>query len=311
MDVLVGHSYTWERAFIQFHKEGRLATPWVRGTYTVLDTHRVSAEWAGFTHVLTFDATYSQFTSVRTSDQNTVVGHRLRPDQLSTIPSLRIDYKQASTELCHMGKRYNVDKSSQRENPGPDDSHHCHPYSLFYHALFQKRRQEPLTFCEIGIAEGRSLLLWDEYFPNATIYGFEYMSKWLTNWKNNYSHKTRIHVDSMNVQKEADIVIPFQNTNTMFDCIIDDSSHLFYDMIRIIRLAKNFVKPGGMIIIEDVRREYDEAWFYNELKDGLDEFQTVFFVDLDHARRNSGDVNNDKLLVLVKKGVPIFDCSFF
>ena len=311
MDVLVGHSYTWERAFIQFHKEGRLATPWVRGTYTVLDTHRVTAEWAGFTHILTFDTAYSQFTSVRTSDQNTVVGHRLRPDQLSTIPSLHIDYKHASTELCHMGKRYNVDKSSQRENPGPDDSHHCHPYSLFYHALFQKRRQDPLVFCEIGIAEGRSLLLWDEYFPNATIYGFEYMSKWLLHWKNNYSHKTRIHVDYMNVQKEADIVIPFQNTNTMFDCIIDDSSHLFYDMIRIIRLAKNFLKPGGMIILEDVRREYDEAWFYNELKDVLDEFQTVFFVDLDHARRNSGDVNNDKLLVLVKKGVPVFECSFF
>ena len=66
------------------------------------------------------------------------------------------------------------------------------------------------------------------------------------------------------------------------------------------------------MIIEDIRREYDEAWFYNELKDILGEFQTVCFVDLDHARRTSGNVNNDKVLLLVKQGgAPIFDCTFF
>ena len=293
-------------------RKGALATPWVRGTYTFLDTHRVRAVWAGFAHVLTFDATYAQFTSVRESDGNTVVGRVLQPDQQSTIPSVRIDYKHASTELCHLGRRYNVDKSSQRENPGPDDSHHCHPYSLLYHALFRKRRQDPLAVCEIGIAEGRSLLMWDEYFPHATIYGFEYMSKWLLHWKGNYSHKSRIHVDYMNVQKEADIITPFHSTGVQFDCIIDDSSHLFYDMIRIIRSAKTFLKPGGLMIIEDIRREFDEAWFYNELKDILGEFQTVCFVDLDHARRTSGNVNNDKVLLLVKQGAaPIFDCTFF
>jgi len=311
MNHLVGKSYTWDKMSIQFHKDSKLATPWTMGLYTFLESHKVKAVWAGYTHILTFNPSYTEFTSVRESDKNIVMGCLLPPDQLSTIPSVHIDYKNASTELCHIGKRYNVDKSSQRENPGPDDSHHCHPYSLLYHALFKKRRQEPLTFCEIGIAEGRSLLMWDEYFPKATIYGFEFMSKWLTNWKDNYSNKHRIHVNYINVQKDVDIITPFQATNTLFDCIIDDSSHLYYDMIRIIRLGKTFLKPGGLMIIEDIRREFDEAWFYRDLKDILDEFQTVCFVDLDHARRNSGDINNDKVLLLVKKGLPIFEFTFF
>jgi len=323
MNTIIGKSYTWEKAYIQFHTGTMLATPWVRGSYTFLDTYNVKAVWAGYIHILTFNETYTQFTSIRESDGNKVLGCVI--EYKSTIPSIRVDYKNESTELCHMAKRYNIDKSSQRLNPGPDDSHHCHPYSLLYHALFNKHRAEPLTFCEIGIAEGRSLLLWEEYFTNATIYGFEYMSKWLTNWKETYSSKThtfrttgsesilipRIHVDYMNVQNDQDILVPLQKTGVLFDCIIDDSTHMFYDMIRIIRNARAFLKPGGLLIIEDIRREFDEVWFYNELKDILDEFKTVCFMDLDHARRNSGDVNNDKLLLLVKKGTPIFDCSIF
>jgi hypothetical protein len=92
-------------------------------------------------------------------------------------------------------------------------------------------------------------------------------------------------------------------------CIIDDSTHSFYDMIRIIYKALSFVKPGGMIIIEDIQKLYDESWFYNELKPILNEFQTMFFVDLEHDRRNSGMIENDKVLVLIKNGPPIFNYS--
>jgi uncharacterized protein YutD len=70
-----------------------------------------------------------------------------------------------------------------------------------------------------------------------------------------------------------------------------------------------FLKPGGMIIIEDIRKAFDESWFYEDLKDVLHEFQQIFFVDLEHDRRNSGMVNNDKVLILVKRGEPIFNCS--
>ena len=77
-------------------------------------------------------------------------------------------------------------------------------------------------------------------------------------------------------------------------------------MVRIIKCSLQFLKPGGMIIIEDIRKAFDEAWFYSELKDILPEFQTVYFVELDHNRRNSGIIKNDKVLILVKSVLPIF-----
>ena len=80
-------------------------------------------------------------------------------------------------------------------------------------------------------------------------------------------------------------------------------------MIRIIHKSLPFLKPGGMIIIEDILKALDESWFYNDLKTILDEFQTVFFVDLEHDSRNSGTLENDKVLILIKKGDRIFNYS--
>jgi hypothetical protein len=204
-------------------------------------------------------------------------------------------------------KKYNIDKCSQRENPGANDSEHCHPYSLLYNSLFHMNRYAPLNFCEIGIAEGRSLLAWEEYFPNSQIYGFEKYESFIQLWQQYHSEKINVHVEPMDVQIESNIIGAFQRSGAMFDCIIDDSSHYFFDMIRIIRAAIPFLKPGGMIIIEDIRKSFDESWFYNELKDVLPHFQSVYFVSLEHDRRNSGNVHNDKVLILVKNGPMIFN----
>jgi len=310
MSQLIGKYYTWNNVSIFFDKNGILSTPWAMGTYEWLDDYTVTASWSGFNHTLTFNKTFTECNSVRTNDNIKSTGHLLvEHGKDSTIPSIQIHYKDLTGDLCFLAKKYNIDKSSQRENPGPNDGNHCHPYSLLYNALFREMRGEALNFAEIGIAEGRSLLMWEEYFPRANIYGFEKWPRWLDNWKSNYSDRTRVKVNSMDVRIDSEIINPLKAADVLFDCIIDDSSHFFYDMIRIIKCALPFVKPGGMIIIEDIRKSFDEAWFYNELKDVLNEFQKVFFVDLDHNRRNSGCVNNDKLLVLVKNGPQYFNYS--
>ena len=50
------------------------------------------------------------------------------------MKSLKINYKTNSSELCKLGKKYDTDKSSQRNNV--TNSRHCHPYTLFYDSLF-------------------------------------------------------------------------------------------------------------------------------------------------------------------------------
>ena len=305
--ILVGKTFTWEKKTITFGQNCTIITPWINGTYKWLDIYVVQATWHNINHTLTFNSDFTEFKSVCESNNEIVNGKLTTIHQNSKFLSIAIDYKNTSSELCILGKKYNVDKSSQRENPGYNDSNHCHPYSLLYHSLFKNNRNDNLNFCEIGIAEGRSLLLWEEYFPNAQIYGFERWPKWLNNWASNYADKTRVHVDYMNVLTNDEIINPLKKTKVMFDCIIDDSTHNFFDMIRIIKLSLSFLKPGGMIIVEDIQKAYDESWFYNELSNVKDEFEKIFFVDLEHDRRNSGMVNNDKVLVLIKKGESVFD----
>jgi hypothetical protein len=88
------------------------------------------------------------------------------------MKSFFVDYKSNKSELCEIGRKYDTDKSSQRDNSS--DSRHCHPYTLFYDSLFKGRREENLNIAEIGILDGASLLMWKEYFKSANIYGFEY-----------------------------------------------------------------------------------------------------------------------------------------
>jgi hypothetical protein len=310
-DILCGKTYTWELYTITFSKNGRIINPWKNGTYTWLDRQTVMASWADMDHLLTFNNVFTKFKYVRSKDNYIVNGTLTRLNCDSKIPSIHIDYKNQLTDLCLLCKTYNIDKSSQRDNPGPSDSKHSHPYSLLYNSLFKKNRSDPIFFCEIGIAEGRSLCMWNDYFPNANIYGFEYMSEWLDNWEKNYSDKKRVKVNYMNVLNDSEILGPFKKVGVQYDCIIDDSTHNYYDMIRIIHTSLPFLKEGGIIIVEDIQKAFDESWFYNDLKTILDEFQTVFFVDLEHDRRNSGIVENDKVLILIKKGSPIFNYSLF
>ena len=303
LPAILNKTYSFSVAHVIFREMGLLGTPWAIGTYTIQGPFTVEATWAKLTHTFTFNESYTEFVSVRKKDGSISMGKLVH--QKSASPSMYIDYKDSSTELCVLGKKYNVDKSSQRDNPGPNDSNHCHPYTLVYDALFKDKRHSPLTFCEIGIAEGRSLLMWNEYFTHATIYGYERWPRWLTQWKTNFD-LPRVKVNAMNVKNENEIVIPFTEAGVQYDCILDDSTHDFYDMIRIIRCAVPFVKPGGMIIIEDIQKSFDEYWFYSQLLPMAHEFSKMYFIDLEHNRRNSGAVNNDKLLILIKKGEPIF-----
>ncbi len=69
------------------------------------------------------------------------------------------------------------------------------------------------------------------------------------------------------------------------DVLLDDSSHVFEDMIRIIKVGLPFIKPGCMIIIEDIHREWDEAKFETALEDVKKEFSFIYFVEPEHERK--------------------------
>ena len=218
--------------------------------------------------------------------------------------SININYHNKSSELCEIGKKYDTDKSSQRNNPS--DCRHCHPYTLFYDGLFRNKKNEHLKIAELGIFEGASLLMWKEYFPNSEIYGFEYENEYITNFKRKCDND-RITLANVDVKYKDNITKVFGETNVMYDIIIDDTTHQFDHQITIIENTYKYLKPGGILIIEDIFKSYNEKDYIDRLKPILHNFQNYYFVSLDHVNRISTGWDNDKLFVLVKgDNEPIF-----
>jgi predicted O-methyltransferase YrrM len=220
------------------------------------------------------------------------------------MTTIKIDYKSNSTELCNIGRKYDTDKSSQRSYVS--DIRHCHPYTLFYNDLFKNKRNENLKIAELGILNGSSLLMWKEYFANAEIYGFEYDNSLINNFKKKYNNK-RITLSNIDVTNKKSIVKAFSYLNILYDIIIDDTTHQFEDQINVIENTYQYLKPGGILIIEDVFKSYKEEDYINRLTHILDKFQDYYFIEPEHVNRISTGWDNDKLFILIKDGgKPIF-----
>ena len=218
--------------------------------------------------------------------------------------SLKIDYSNNSSELCEIGKKYDTDKSSQRNNV--TDNRHCHPYTLFYDGLFRNKKDSTLKIAELGILDGASLLMWKEYFTNSEIYGFEYNNDLITHFKQNFNND-RITLANIDVTNKDNIVNAFSKLNILYDIIIEDTTHQFEDQIRVIENTYQYLKPGGILIIEDIFKSYNENDYINRLNPILEHFQDYYFIELDHVNKNSTGWNNDKLFILIKGGgEPIF-----
>jgi predicted O-methyltransferase YrrM len=217
--------------------------------------------------------------------------------------SLDINYHSSSSKLCEIGAKYDTDKSSQRKNV--TNTRHCHPYTLFYDSLFCEYVNEQLNIAEIGILHGASLLMWREYFPNANIYGFDNNPEYIEQFK--ASHGTNnVFLNHMDVSDKKNISDVFQNTGIQYDIIIEDSTHLMDHQVNVIESCVNHLKPGGILIIEDVFKKYNEMAYIKKIENVLDNFQEYYFVSLDHERRNSTGWDNDKLFILIKEGERIF-----
>jgi hypothetical protein len=220
------------------------------------------------------------------------------------METLKLNYTSNSSDLCQLGKKYDTDKSSQRNNV--TNARHCHPYTLFYDGLFKNKKSESLKIAELGILDGASLLMWKDYFTNAELYGFEYNDSLINNFKQRFNND-RVTLANIDVTNRDSISNAFRQVNTIYDIIIEDTTHQFEDQIRVIENTYQYLKPGGIMIIEDIFKRYNENDYITRLAPILGNFQDYYFIELDHVNRNSTGWDNDKLFILVKGGgEPIF-----
>lgn len=129
-----------------------------------------------------------------------------------------------------------------------------HGYIPFYEETLPKN---PKRILEIGVKEGRSIMMWQKYFPDAEIHGLDLFEEFpIPNIQGITWHKGN--------QCDHNILYNLRQLN--FDVIIDDGSHNSRDQLITFFGLFN----GGHYYIEDTHCAQEE--FYRQ---GLPESGTI------------------------------------
>ena len=137
-------------------------------------------------------------------------------------------------------------------------------YSQVYHTLFSNKREDKINMLEIGIGTmipgvhssmvgyslegykpGGSLRAWRDFFVNGNITGADIQPD------TQITDEPRIETiicNSTIVTEVNDAMI----NRPLFDIILDDGSHIAMDQLQTLRNFYQYVKPGGIYIIEDI-----------------------------------------------------------
>ena len=125
------------------------------------------------------------------------------------------------------------------------DKEYLHQYcSQIYDQLLAPYKDKPIAFLEIGIANGGSLYMWNDYFPNAAISGVDKVKLW--------NHDTMLKYPRIQPCIANAYSQEFVDTLPELDIVIDDGPHTEHSWYDFLRRYIPKVKKGGLLIIEDI-----------------------------------------------------------
>jgi precorrin-6B methylase 2 len=173
----------------------------------------------------------------------------------------------SNTELCELMNQFGSDKGSG-----------WHNYTKFYHDLFKDVRMQIETFFELGLGTnntsipwnmgvdgkpGASLFGWQKYFPNAQIYGADIDKDILFQT----DRISTCFCDQTNPEIIRDM---WKTINREFDVIMEDGMHDYSANITFFENSIDWVKKGGVYIMEDLTLESANAAVVYFQKNGWD-----------------------------------------
>jgi len=133
---------------------------------------------------------------------------------------------------------------------GKTDKGTGHNYiQKYYNDLFTPIKDNDITLLEIGIADGKSIKLWRNFFTKATLYAIDKVERveGIIDKINKEMHNTTAFlmdaytIDALNQFKDES-----------FDYIIDDGPHTHPSHLFVVQHYISKLKRGGRLIIEDV-----------------------------------------------------------
>jgi len=129
-------------------------------------------------------------------------------------------------------------------------------FLIHYEQHFRRLRDQKVQLLELGIDKGGSLLMWRDYFRTGTIVGLDLEHVEINDTTG------KIHVYQGN-QRDLSLLnrIGHECAPAGFDIIIDDASHIGeITSISFWHLFTQWLKPGGLYVIEDWRTGYSDGW---------------------------------------------------
>lgn len=120
-----------------------------------------------------------------------------------------------------------------------------HHYTPVYFDLFKDRRQTVKKVVEIGAGEGASLFMWQDFFPNAKIYGGEIDP-------NRCFISNRIKIKQCDQTSQDDLIDFINLTDSDIDLFVDDGSHEPEDQLFTCLQIFPGLDKGAIYVIEDV-----------------------------------------------------------
>jgi predicted O-methyltransferase YrrM len=159
-------------------------------------------------------------------------------------------------------------------------------------------KNKPVRFVEIGVASGASVHMWCNYFKNGEMFFFDRDENFLQNAAGFGYPNAKF--GNMDVRSAESIRSNLEATGGALDVILDDSSHDVWDQKIIVEAALPFLKPGGILLIEDVFRNVTVADYLKVLEPVKDQLAFHGFIEMEHTNKFSPGWDNDKILMLVK-----------
>ena len=207
-----------------------------------------------------------------------------------------IDSSSEETDLCRLGAKFKTNKSSLNLDG------HRSGYTGFYNLILNHLINKNCHVAEIGIEKNASTKMWRQYFNNASIDCYEIDKEKINLGLKDKLKKVKYHF--IDVRSKKIINNQFQKNKKKYDLIIDDSTHLFDHKINIIFGVYKFLKPGGILIIEDIyriKKGYEEEKYYEKLKKIKKYFSYIAFIETPHINNYTASWKNEKILILIKK----------
>jgi len=134
-----------------------------------------------------------------------------------------------------------------------DKAMDAHGFTEIYEHIFHPLKNKSIKILEIGIGKGGSLALWQEYFPDANIYGIDINDR-------SHLNSARIHTFVADQADRDQLKSFISKYGGGFDIIIDDGGHKMEQQQISLGCLFTYVKQGGYYIIEDVHTSFPDLY---------------------------------------------------